>query len=333
MNVDLDRLEAKERVQQQVAKEEDDGAMVIFTDGSLTDQGGGAAAVSKVESRGLGCASEGITNNELELLAIGLAIAQSQDNHEERNDTQKFTALAIFSDSQVALKRAHEPLTPTTMQYLAKSIKTFFSKLNDLPIQLYWTPGHEGIELNEKADEKAKQMAEKEARNQLTPYSLSKLLQVTRELFHLKTAKLQTGQKGLRTQPRKVADALALLEKGEAATIFHLRSGHSPLNSYLHRFKQHDTGNCDQCKIPESVAHFVLHCASYKQQQRYFRTRIKEEKIKVNPFSLPSLLNTPQVYPLLAEFVLETKRFQFLKKYATTKDGTPPASKTRRRRR
>lgn len=268
INLELNRIEVKERIPDQVREEEEKGAMVIFTDGSLIEDGGGSAAVSTFESRSVSCSAEGITNNELEILAIGLAIAQFKENRSTIDEQIRPTALAIFSDSQSALKRIHKPLAPTVMQYLAKSLKIFISALGDVPIRFYWTPGHEGIELNDKADEKAKQAVKNTNRKLLMPTSLSKLTQVTRELFHLKTANFETGKKTLHTQPRKVADALARLEKGEAAVIFHLRSGHAPLNAYLKRFKHHDTGKCDHCRIPETVAHFVLHCMHFKQQRQ-----------------------------------------------------------------
>lgn len=82
MNLDLNRQEAKDRVLQQVAEEEEQDGMVIFTDGSLGEGGGGSAAVSRTAIRSLSCSPVGITNNELELLAIGLAIAQFKNHHQ-----------------------------------------------------------------------------------------------------------------------------------------------------------------------------------------------------------------------------------------------------------
>lgn len=160
--------------------------------------------------------------------------------------------------------------------------------------------------MNEKADELAKEASDKHSNAKLTPTSLSILLQETREKFHLRTANFDTGKRKLKTQPRKVADALAQLEKGEAASIFHLRLGHSPLNEYLRRFNHHPTGKCDYCKVPETVAHFLLHCQQFKTQRKTFRALVKEEEIKVNTYSLPALLNTTQVYPMLAKFILNT---------------------------
>lgn len=330
MNLDLDRLEAKDRVPHQVAEEEANGALVVFTDGSLGEEGGGSAAVSKFASRSLSCSPKGITNNELELLAIGLAIAKFKDYQLDPDGNRRHRALAVFSDSQVALRRTHEPLTPTAMQHLARSIKTFIAGLIDVPVRLYWTPGHEGIDLNEEADERAKEAAGIQGSPVLTPTSLSILLQKTRDLFHLQTANFSTGKRKLRTQPRKVADALAQLEKGEAAAIFHLRSGHSPLNDYLRRFNHHPTGRCDYCNVPETPAHFLLHCAHFKRQRGKFQTLVKEKKVKVNTYSLPALLNTTQGYPMLAKFILDTGRFQFLKTYAPRADDTDGRSSKRR---
>lgn len=159
--------------------------------------------------------------------------------------------------------------------------------------------------MNEGADERSKEAAEVQGSPILTPTSLSTLLQKTRDFFHLRTANFNTGKKELKTQPRKVADALAQPEKGEAESIFHLQSGHSPLNEYLRRFNHHPTGRCDHCNIPEKVAHFLLNCSHFKVQRRKFRTTVRENKVKVNTYSLPSLLNTTQVYPMLTEFILD----------------------------
>lgn len=55
------------------------------------------------------------------------------------------------------------------------------------------------------------------------------------------------------------------------------------------------------------------------------RKRLKEDETKVNPYSLKSLLNTPDAYPRLAQFALETGRFTYLKSYLD--DGNKPKKK------
>lgn len=158
------------------------------------------------------------------------------------------------------------------MQHLARSVKQFIQNLRDAEVKLFWVPGHESIDENEAADKAAKEAAEAGASQpSLLPMSLSKLIQETRQEFHLRTAKFVTGRKELKTQPRRITEALSRLEKGQAASIFQLRSGHCPLNSYLHRFNHHPNGKCDVCKSPETVPHFLLYCKGFRQQRKNFR--------------------------------------------------------------
>lgn len=121
-------------------------------------EGGGAAAVSPVAVRSLGCPSKHITNNELELLAIALAIAEFKD-FRTRNPSAT-NRLSIFSDSQVALKHVTEPLKPRAMQHLTRTVKTFIENLTNTVVNFYWVPGHEDIDKNEAADKAAKEAAE-----------------------------------------------------------------------------------------------------------------------------------------------------------------------------
>lgn len=264
--------------------------------------------------RSIGCPSKNITNNELELLAIALAVAEFKQFRNANPATMN--TLAVFSDSQTALKHVNDPLKPRPMQHLARSVKTFIKDLDGAEVRLFWVPGHESIEENEVADKEAKEAAKDGANKaMLLPMSMSKLAQETRKCFHLRTAAFTTGKKNLKTQPKKVADALARLEKGQAAVVFQLQSGHCPLNDYLKRFNHHPTGKCDTCKSPETVPHFVLYCECFKKQRWMLRKRLKEDEVKVNPYSLTSLLNTPDAYPRLAQFALETGQFMYLKTY------------------
>lgn len=305
-------------IPQKLEDERSQGATVTFTDGSLMESGGGAAAVSSTKVRTLGCSSTNMTNNKLELLAIALALAQFTDSRTQ--DPTLPNRLSIFSDSQVALKQAHDLLKPKPMQYLASLVKKLIGKLSNIEIKLFWVPVHEQIEGNEEADEAAKEAAEEGTNNtSLLPMILSKLLQTTRTTFHLRTADFVTGREDLKTQPKRIADSLAWLGKGQAGAIFQLQLGHSPLNEYLQRFNHHATGKCETCKAPETVPHFVMYCHWFKHQRRWLRKRLKEDKVKVNPFSLKSLLNTPDAFPKLAQFFLDTGRFSYLRLYSDEK--------------
>lgn len=329
-NLHMTRDEAMEAIPQQIDEEKMYGARLIFTDGSLTHDGGGAASVSPTAVRSIGFPAGNVTNNELELLAIALAIAEFKTFRTANPSTPD--RLSIFSDSQTALQHVLEPLKPRPMQHLAQTVKNFIKDLGKTEVRFFWVLGHEAIAENKEADKAAKDAADKGAdKENLLPMSLSKLTQQARTAFHLRTPNFTTGRKGLKNQPRKIADALASLEKGHAASIFQLRSGHCPLNGYLKRFNHHLTGKCDKCWAPETVPHFILYCQRFKHQQRLLRKRLKEEEIKVNPYSLQSLLNTPNAYPLLSQFVLETGRFLYLKSHLD-KGNTSATTKARKKR-
>lgn len=77
-----------------------------------------------------------MTKNELELIEIGLVVAQFQANNVDDRGEQHHQALAVFSDSQIALNRVHEPLSPKTMQSLTRSIKSLLLKLGEPPVRL-----------------------------------------------------------------------------------------------------------------------------------------------------------------------------------------------------
>lgn len=101
----------------------------------------------------------------------------------------KYNSLAIFSDSQAALNLLAQPLDMKTLQYLARFLlRTWKPLQNRFEVRLYWTPGREDIDLNEKADKAAKQAAEKYEDPMILPTSLGCLLKSTQEKIRYREA-------------------------------------------------------------------------------------------------------------------------------------------------
>lgn len=312
-NVGENRDEVKNQIATQIREEKDRGACVTFTDGSFIPKVGGGAAIA-FDNRTAGHAYgpiKGISNYEMEGMAIMIALVQFKRFTDDNPDN--FTSLAIFSDSQAALDLLARPLQPRTLQYLARFLLRLYNKIpTSLPVRLYWTPGHEDIELNEQADKAAKEDAENTSEAVLLPMTLGGLLRHTKSTFRNRGTVPITPYK---TKAKKIADALNSLEKGDAAAIFQLRCGHYPLKKFLHRIGAEDTDKCEDCAAKETQAHFLIYCRKYTTQRRAFRQILKEEKIKVNINSVKALLDTPTVYPHLAEFIRETGRFKHLRSY------------------
>ncbi|KAG0143305.1 hypothetical protein CROQUDRAFT_678951 [Cronartium quercuum f. sp. fusiforme G11] len=225
------------------------------------------------------------------------------------------TSLALFSDSQMALWAVHSLICARPGQLLIKFVKNQIQQLpEDVMIEFYWTLGHEGIDLNEKADMAAKQVARSDGRTHL-PKSLLSLLQETWIALSFKSSDFISHKQNLTTPAKKIADALNGLEKGQAAAIFQLHSGHCPLNVYLHHFKKATSKYCSFCGVPETVAHFLLYCRWFRMQQRTFRMKVKAQKLKINLYNVNDLLDDPRIFLDLAQYVLDTSCFEHLCSY------------------
>lgn len=202
-------------------------------------------------------------------------------------------------------------IKPSSLQYLARTLRKVVHKIPiEHTVSLYWTPGHEGIKLNEDADEAARREAEGEKENTDLPFSLGGLLR------HTKTS-LKRGAVYIdkfKTGGKFIADALNLLEKGQAAAIFQLRCGHNPLKQFLYRIGVEDNDKCEVCRVTENATHFLIFCKRFKSQRQAFRKQLKEEEIRVDVNSAIKLLDTTKVFPL-AKYIEDTGRFTYVKSY------------------
>lgn len=99
--------------------------------------------------------------------------------------------------------------------------------------------------------------------------------------------------------------------------LMQLRTGHAPLNKFLHKIGKAESPMCPACEMEEEdVSHYLLRCPRYdtyrlKIQQHYRRHTIPKS----------TLLATPGAMKFLFEFVNKTKRFE--KPYGTFQEPKP----------
>ena len=87
--------------------------------------------------------------------------------------------------------------------------------------------------------------------------------------------------------------------------IYRLKTGHNLLNGHLHRIGLHISGLCDLCEEIETVKHYLLDCIKYQQ----FQEEITNFAIKNNiQLTIESILKNSQIYPVIYEYVIKTKR-------------------------
>lgn len=118
-----------------------------------------------------------------------------------------------------------------------------------------------------------------------------------------------------RTPGGKISAALDYLEKGKAAVVFQLRSGNCPLNHFLKRIQAVDDARCPHCWCKETTVHFLFYCPKYRRERRNFRNALKEAEIKTDTRTAEKLLDNPDVFPYLADYVVATNRFEHLQAY------------------
>ncbi|MBW0536136.1 hypothetical protein O181_075851 [Austropuccinia psidii MF-1] len=185
-NLSTPKEEAEKIIKTQLQEELNNNSLIMFTDGSLMEGSKAGATVYAPHTHltlkihlGQG---KTITNYETELTALWFAATTAQA---KLNPTQtEWSGLAIFSDSQAALKAICRPTAKSKAQHLCLKIyKTLTALRERRTLTLYWCPGHSNVPENEKVDILAKQAADNHPTSiqDTLPQSLSRLYQTTKK--------------------------------------------------------------------------------------------------------------------------------------------------------
>lgn len=205
------------------------------------------------------------------------------------------------------------------------SLARLRSSRRSLRIHLHWVPGHEGIEGGERADEEAKRAAQGESTPLFRPpRGLTTQLPCSSAALGAE-AKQQTTRnwtKSWRSSPRarklkaigfqaptqRIRTLYANRSRVECAILTQLRTGHVPLNAFLHRIHWTNSPLCDHCLVPETVEHFLLNCRHFATQ----RTRLKTAH-RSSWISLCLVLSPGKKVGALLEYLRATRRFPDIK--------------------
>lgn len=185
--------------------------------------------------------------------------------------------------------------------------------------------GHIGIEGNEKADREAKRAAEghssekkalpKYVRHKIK-HSISALHQknnkerneVWEKEWHTSERYKQFKAKDISSPASQKFVTLISdhrISRKAASLIFQLRTGHTPLNSYLHRFHRVDSPRCPACGDPnETAEHFLILCPNYAHERHPLLAKLN----RTIPSTLDILSNQKLLIPL-ANYIEATERF------------------------
>ena len=96
------------------------------------------------------------------------------------------------------------------------------------------------------------------------------------------------------------------LTRRQASILVQLRTGHAPLQAYLHRFKLVESPMCPSCgEEPETVTHFLIYCESHHEHRRRLRWTLgRDQSLELG------ILGDVKRIRALMRFIDETERFK-----------------------
>ena len=96
-----------------------------------------------------------------------------------------------------------------------------------------------------------------------------------------------------------------------------LRIGHAGVNKHLNRFNMRDSGQCTQCRVEDTVEHFLMHCRRYEVQRRIFGEKLQGLEIQYSIQNCLGLNNVESskhraIIMALKSFLTQTHRISEL---------------------
>jgi ribonuclease HI len=278
----------------------------IYTDGSKQDNNRTASAVYipefdiKIDKR----IPDECSVFTSELTAIILALKWITEF--------KPSNIVLFSDSLSCLFALQNLQKHIQKNALFKEIAILITEIfyNDTKIILTWIPSHINLKENDKVDYIAKNATLSNEIQINIPLNLN---EINKEiLIHFQSywkTIYNNNNKGIffrtiETDFDKI-QPINMTNRHMEKTIFRLKTGHCLLNSHLHRIGLHDSGFCEFCNEPETVKHYLLDCLNYQNYQEEIISYAHKYNILI---SIESILNNKTMYPVIYNYVIQTKR-------------------------
>ena len=219
---------------------------------------------------------------------------------------QQYRKIAIFSDSLSSLQAIEGRKIDN---HIVKDILATYNQLLhcNCEVTLVWVPAHVGIEGNERADALAKDTTGEEQHLALTKIDANCLTsQFCRKLWEsdYQNIKPESLYKtfwpdAIKTQER------ATVSRKYSRILFRITTGHCGLNYHLHRIGKHENGLCEQCRVDETVEHFILKCPRYDNHRQILLQAITRHGVELE---LTKIFQNPSTRTMLAEYVILTGR-------------------------
>ena len=302
----------------------------VFSDGSGHDNGIGSAAILYEKGRRrhvkllqvfLGTPDKRNTY-EAEIIGAILALWILQNTPETLGKS-----VTLYIDNQSVIKAIETP-SSTPGQHLLNSLRLSLIGTG-CRLSIRWISSHSKVKGNEDVDRAAKEAAAGRSspmanlphllRNPL-PISASalkqeynaKLKQKWKDLWDASPRRPRIAQFGEEFPFGAFLYRLSLLTRKQSSTILQIRSGHFPLNAYLHKINKSDSNMCPAClneqegQSPvETINHFIFDCEAHNDA----REELIDE-IGITHFNLLDIMADTDRMKALTTFVNRSGRFR-----------------------
>ncbi|KAH8823379.1 hypothetical protein DL96DRAFT_1469462, partial [Flagelloscypha sp. PMI_526] len=312
------------------AERENDAEVKIATDGSGYEGGIGGAAILKRRGRNalkslklhLGPDTQHTVFNGEEVgMGLGLHLLMKEEGMDGKN-------VLFYIDSQALVQALETKRTKSGQWYLrsiTNRLRDWLSKHRASTITIYWISAHSEVELNELADEAAKEAAQGRGSSQrelpgflrgVLPAAISAIKQKhAQELKQEWKVKWTNSDRYKRMTAidtdfpyHKFFERASKLSRRRASLLFQIRINHVPLNQYLFRFKKREDGWCPHCtRRAETFRHLLIECQAYRRERSILRRETGR-----HAGSLKDLLLKEKMIDSLVRFLILTNRFDHI---------------------
>ena len=323
----VQEVQVRTLVQNQTSATLDRADFKVFSDGSGSSEGIGAAAILYSKDHftpltqlkfSLGSPSKH-NSFEAKLVEAILAIWLLNCCH---HTVSKRASLYI--NNQAVLASLCNPKVVSS-QYLVRHLRLL---ANGLACN-HWISRHSKVRGNEKVNLLAKEAAEgTSSKRACLPHILRDLLpssaSATKQAYLIKLKRKWAAlwEKSSRSQRMAEIDETFpfngfckrtnLLSRKQASLMAQIRCRHILLNTYLFRISRSETENCQAClnhgghpPRQETINHFLFECVAYKEERRELVRHIGRSKL-----NLRNIMADVDRMKALAAYATRTGRFQ-----------------------
>jgi ribonuclease HI len=208
----------------------------------------------------------------------------------------------------------------------ARELIEYLVAERNIALTIRWTPGHCGIEGNERADDEAKTAAEGPHGStdaallpDFTQNPIPRSVAAIQQAFEARTRQraIKRWRRSKRYNTSKAIDdsmpsnkflkLVHSMPRNQSTLLIWLRTGYAPLNYHLHRIHAIDSPECENCRTEtaETTKHFLLDCPAHERARRTLQKALGHRKAGAIPF----LLSNPDAMAPLMKFIDDTGRF------------------------